>query len=824
MTISFKQKLQSELTIVAVCLAVLVNAQTQKAPAYPLITHDPYFSIWSFTDELNASPTKHWTGSDQPLTGYIKVDGKLYRFLGTEGKTFDRVLPTNEEGTYTALYTDKEPTGDWTQLNYNPKGWKIGQAPFGDRQSNAKTLWNTKDLWLRREFVAVDNNIKGLNLKIDHDDNIDVYLNGSKIYSHKGWVHKYIYIPIENASSILKKGKNVLAIHIRNTAGGQHLDFGLVKEKPSSAFRAVQKATQKNMELKATQTTYDFTCGPVDLKVNFASPLIIDDLDLIARPVSYVTFSTKSNDGKAHKVEVLLNASTALAVNTPAQEVEASIYKAKNLSVLKAGTVAQPVLAKKGDDLRIDWGYMHIAANSNNAAQFIAASEGEVLTVFNGGAKKNVTNSKKGKQLSLATIINLGTEKSATAKILLGYDDIWSIQYFGTNLRPWWNKDNNSSIEQQLLQADADYAATLKKCDDLDKKIYNDALKAGGEKYAKLCEMVYRQVMSAHKLVRSPQGELLWLSKENFSNGCINTVDLTYPSAPLFLVYNPDLEKGMMNGIFYYSESGRWTKPFAAHDIGTYPLANGQVYGEDMPVEESGNMIILAAAIAKVEGNAKYAEKHWQTLTTWTDYLVKEGFDPANQLCTDDFAGHMARNANLSLKAIMAIESYAMLAKMLGKNDVYTKYHNIAVSMVPRWMKLADDGDHYTLAFEKPGTWSQKYNMVWDRILGYNIFPKSVAEKELKFYRKHQNKFGLPLDSRRTYTKSDWIVWTACLTGDANDFKALVDPVYVFATETSDRKPFGDWHETTNGHKEGFQARSVLGAYWMKVLDDKLNK
>ena len=302
----------------------------------------------------------------------------------------------------------------------------------------------------------------------------------------------------------------------------------------------------------------------------------------------------------------------------------------------------------------------------------------------------------------------------------------------------------------------------------------------------------------------------------------MNTVDLTYPEAPLFLCYNPELQKAMMTSIFDYSLSGRWTKPFAAHDLGTYPIANGQVYGGDMPLEEAGNMLTLAAQLCKLDGNTNYVDKYWEIITQWANYLSENGQDPENQLCTDDFAGHWAHNANLSIKAIMGVAGYAEMARMKGLNSIADKYMARAKEMAQKWEADAREGDHYRLAFDRKNTWSQKYNMVWDKLWKTNVFPTGTMERDVQYYLKKQNKYGLPLDIRKDYTKNDWIMWTAAMAKDKATFLKFVEPVYKFMNETESRVPTSDWYDTKTGLMVGFKARSVIGGFWMKVFDDKL--
>jgi hypothetical protein len=737
------------------------------------------------------------------LLGFLSVDGKLYKFLGEPARELKTLLADSDFEPYNCRFTEAKPDAGWIHAEYDDSKWQTGQGMFGTKDMGSKTVWSSRQIWIRRIFDLQSINVNELLLRTKYDDNVEIYLNGEKIFEAGCCSANKEVLLTKEIVQKLRKGKNVLAIYCENTGGQGYIDAGLYNRLPA---QPIQQATQKKVDITATQTKYEFSCGPVFLAVNFLSPLIASDLDLYSRPITYISFNVMSTDGKPHDVKLFFNGSPDIARNRVSQTVTEKFYKKNGIAFQQSGTAEQPVLKSKGDDIRIDWGYSYIGVKDESGIQLGYNRRSDISGL-------------------LKLSIDYGKIKSVPVEkiILMAYDDLYSIQYFNQNLQAWWKK-KYSTIEELAKKSFDEAGQIAERCGKFDKQLWDDAVKAGGETYAKLCVLAYRQSLAAHKLVRGPNDEILFPQKENFSNGSIWTVDVTYPSAPLTLIYNPDLLKGMVEPLMYYSESGKWTKPFPAHDLGTYPIANGQTYPEDMPVEEAGNMIILTAAICKAEGKLDFARKHWNVLSQWVEFLVKDGFDPANQLCTDDFAGHLARNVNLSMKAIVGIAAYAQMAKGLNKKGEAGNYHNIATDYATKWMQMADDGDHYSLTFDKKGTWSQKYNLVWDKLLGLNLFPQSVYDKEIKYYLTKQNEFGLPLDSRKTYTKSDWILWTATLANNQNDFESLIQPVFKFATETPTRVPLSDWHETTDGKQTGFQARSVVGGYFIKMLENKWKK
>lgn len=796
----------------ASCQEKPADRNALRAPAYPLVSIDPYTSAWSMYDHLYDGPVKHWTGAEFPLIGALKVDGTVYRFLGKEEIELSALAPLAAESAWTGVYTFSEPKGKWYAEEYKAAGWKKGPAAFGTPgYLTSTTHWQTEEVWVRREVeISADLDGKHVYLAYSNDDDAVFYINGVEVLNtgHECHTNAFALVP----DGVVRKGKNTLAAHCIDTGGLAYLDMGLMlQNEPHTALETA--AEQLYADVQATQTHYGFRCGPVELELTFTAPLLLEDHELMSRPVNYISYRVVAQDGKQHDMELYLEASPRWAIDQAGQPSESVAYTDEGGVWLKCGSKSQNILAKRGDDLRIDWGYFYL----NAADGKVGTGTGLALRkAFLDGAGFPAT---EGEDLSGRMALVRDVEAGKADHVLIGYDDIYSIQYFGENLRPYWNRNGDKTIADMFQAAEKDYPSLMKRCAEFDRELMAECEAAGGRKYAELCALAYRQSMHAHKLVQAPNGDLLWLSKENNSNGSIGTVDITYPSLPVFLRYNPKFAEYLMNHIYYYSESGRWTKPFPSHDVGTYPQANGQTYGGDMPIEEAGNIIIGTAAVCKYEGSAEYAAKHWETLTVWTNYLREHGLDPENQLCTDDFAGHFAHNANLSIKAILGVASYGFMADMLGKKDVAEEYTAAAKEMASEWVEMADDGDHYRLTFDRPGSWSMKYNLVWDKLLGLGIFPDSIAEKELAYYPSRFNEYGLPLDNRETYTKLDWIIWTATMAEDKATFESFIEPIWRFENETIDRIPMSDWVYTDKPNFRGFRARSVVGGYFIKLLD-----
>ena len=801
-----------------------------RLPAVPLVVNDPYLSIWSAADQLNAATTTHWTGNEKPLYGLLRVDGEAYRFMGARQECIlQSIAPMAYEERWEGAFTRQIPAVGWQDLSFDDSGWERRKAAFGDKgQENMSTEWSgdNTDIYVRRHVsLSAEDLQSDLYVRYSHDDVFELYINGTKVVdTGLTWVNGEQLHLEGDMKKLLQEGDNVIAAHCHNTTGGSYADFGLFRN-VMPEIPDVKVAEQKSVDVLACNTYYTFTCGPVDLTVVFTAPMFMDDYDMISMPINYISTQVTSNDGAAHSVQLYMDATQQMAVNEESQPTVTSYVDDGGLRAVRTGTIDQPILARKGDGVCIDWGYFYVSdVNGQVGLGEMFSTEKAFLESgqLPADGDREIVARKSGEIVNLAYVHDFGQTQSASSFAMVGYDEVWDIEYMYERYKGYWAHGGKVTIAQAFKQMQDQYVQNMERSRQWDRTIYDDGMKAGGKEYAEMLSASYRHVIAAHKLFCDKEGNLLWFSKENNSNGCVNTVDLTYPEAPLPLVYNPELQKAMMTSIFEYSRSGRWTKPFAAHDLGTYPIANGQVYGGDMPVEEAGNMLTLAATLSILDGNTAYVAPYWDIITTWADYLTENGLDPENQLCTDDFAGHWAHNCNLSLKAICGVAGYALMAELKGDKETADKYMAKAREMASKWEEMALEGDHYRLAFDRNDTWSQKYNMVWDKLWNTGLFSDEVYEREISYYLAKQNKYGLPLDCRMDYTKSDWIMWTAAMSPNQDTFRKLMLPVYTYINETQSRVPISDWSDTKTGKMVGFKARSVIGGYWMRVLADKM--
>ncbi|WP_319517844.1 glutaminase domain-containing protein [uncultured Martelella sp.] len=692
--------------------AIPRRSENTKAPAYPLIVHDPFFSIWSTTDRLTDAWPTHWSGRTLPLCGLALIDGVCFRWMGTD-----------------TLLSEPLPAMKQTRRRVTP-----------------------------------------------------------------------------------------------------------------------------------TRTLYSFEASGVRLDVAFITPALPDDLDVLSRPLSYISLDASSTDGIAHDIKLYVDIAAALCIDETEGNVIWGRHKDHEVTSLWTGALDQRILTRGGDNVLTDWGYLHLSAVPGSDAS-LCIGEGRslrrafardgVIPERDGFAEgidlvmpakaaggeiigENPVNNYRPPFVSLAASTDLGHRKEKRSWTLaLAFDQTFAVEYFGRKLPPWWRRRHNSAISM-IATAWAEFAEIDARCTALDQSVMKELRQCGGTILEDLGALSWRQCLGGHALVSDIDGTPLHFSKENSSNGCMGTVDLTYPAAPFFLLYAPQLLAAQLRFIFDYASSPRWTFPFAPHDVGRYPLANGQVYGgceesevNQMPYEECGNMLILSAALIRAGGDTSLRAGDWQLLKQWADYLLEAGFDPANQLSTDDFDGHMPHNTNLSIKAIIALGGAAILAEHFGDPVEASRYESAARAATADWLAVKHSDEHYPMRFDMPDSWSLKYNLVWDCILKLDLFPMSLATTETQKYRDMSGRYGTPLYSAAKHTKLDWLVWAACLTGKRDDQDALLAPIGRWLAETTTQIPLNDWYDTDTGEpakKRGFRGRPVVGGVFMPLLSDRAHE
>ncbi|HLK16880.1 MAG TPA: DUF4965 domain-containing protein [Fimbriimonadaceae bacterium] len=638
-----------------------LQAHPFRPPAVPLVTHDPYFSIWSKADRPYDDVTRHWTHAPNGIRVLANVDGALYPVMGPT-RVKDRAAPARANG-----------------------------------------FWSS--------------------------------------------------------------------VGIRVTP---------------------------------TRSIYEFIGGGVELRLTWTSPLLPSDLDLLTRPVTYLSWEIRASDGKSHTVYLDYEIDAGIAgVNTTGRTAE---YRdGVPLNTVRLYSRIQAPLSTPGDGTRINWGYLYAAAPGNEMRGFGVDPNGSKNSNPYGGGSWSFEHS----------------SKPHSGHLILAYDELYEIDYFGQKLLPYW-KRNGDTAERLLEKAERDYPRIVKECEAFDDRLMADLAKAGGAEYAQLCALAYRQAFAACGIAADAKGQPLMFTKENTSNGDIATVDVIFPMDPMLILLSPALAKATLVPDLDYAASDHWKFPNAPHDLGTYPIASGtDDGGEGMPVEESGNMLILCDAICQTEGSGAWVDKWWGKLTQWEQYLEKYGYDPEDQLCTDDFMGHLAHNSNLAIKAILGIAAYGDMCRLRGDAATADKLQKLAHKYAEHWMEAANDGDHTRLAFDKPNTWSQKYNLVWDRILGLHIFPPRLAAEEVAFYKSKLQSYGVPLDSRTKLTKTDWSVWSAALATGKADFESLISPIYRYMDTTTNREPMVDSYITNDIHSNGMHARPVVGGVFIQMLNDR---
>ncbi|KAJ6628752.1 DUF1793-domain-containing protein [Mycena sp. CBHHK59/15] len=600
---------------------------------------------------------------------------------------------------------------------------------------------------------------------------------------------------------------------------------------PAVSGSTFSKATQKSSQFTSTQSIFVLSAGPVDLTVTFLSPVEPNDLVKQSIPFSYMAVSAASTDGASHSVQVYSDISGEWVSGDNSLTVNWNSTTTGSVLTHQVQLASPTVFGEINDHTQYGSAFYstlntagatyQTGADVNVRAQFI--NNGKLANTLDTGFRA-INNNWPVFGLSH----DLGAIKAATAPVVFSVGHIRdpAISYIvaggGTQSRSLYFLHQFSTPAAVISSFLWDFGAALKRAKTLDAKVQSDATKISAD-YAGVVALSIRQAFGATELTISKTSTGAWNTTDVIlfmkgDDGNVNTVDVIFPAWPIFLYTNPALGKYLLEGLFRYQASGQYPNKWSVHDLGSsYPKALGHNDGADeaMPVEESGNMVIMALSYAQKSGDISHLSRYFALLDQWTQFLITDSLIPANQISTDDFAGPLANQTNLAIKGIVGIGAMAKIQALLGHKAQSANYSSIATSYVAQWQKFSSSatGAHLTLSYGDSASWGLSYNLFGDKLLKLNLFPASVYAEQTAWYQTHANAFGVPLDTRHTYTKTDWQLFTAAIATTTTVRDIFISAVKDWVSDGQNNGAFGDLYDTISGAPVGFRARPVVGGH-----------
>lgn len=631
------------------------------------------------------------------------------------------------------------------------------------------------------------------------------------------------------------------------------------------------------LRITPTQSVFTFAGGGITLTVDFLSPVEPSDFMRQSIPLSDITMSAQSNDGSTHTVSIYMDIEGAWGSGSATDDIAWMPEEVSSgqtpLDAWSVGPAMPQVFSTKNS--YPEWGRVLWATSADST---LSKQSGPAATVrgrfLATGALNNSNDTDQPRAISTRPVFafaralgTVGAVESRPVTFLLGHVRDPAIEYFGQPIRSLWTK-YFPDAETMLAFAFDDRATALKRAEALDNQITATAMTIGGAQYAALTALSLRQAFAATELINTPNEPSLLL-EEISSNNDISSVDVIYPSMPVFLALKPRLLRALLAPLLFYGESGRFPEAYAVHDLGTYPRVTGHDDGNDesMPVEASASMLLMVDAYiqkAPLKEAQAYASAHYPILKQWTEFLLQTptatvhgcpfsppggvlapvlapvGLDSQYELTTLDALGCIAHSVRLGVKGLLAVGAMSQIAAYAGNLDDSTRYGSLAQTEAATWAAGAQNNDssHLLRSFREPTTalspstaaepdsdYELKFDFFADRLLGLNLVPSAIKSEEAQFYRSLETPKGILLQPETIkdkgmitpFTTVFWELWAATGTGDTELQQDVINEIYTYANTLEASRPFPDRYNPNTSYNQ-WEARPVVGGLFAPFL------